>query len=294
MARVSIGVPVFNGADQLRQSLECLRNQTFEDIEVLIGDNASTDGTAKICEEFAAADRRFRHVRRPENIGALGNFTALRDAAGADLFMWRAHDDLSSLNFVEALVDCFDRAPSTCLAVAGVRSEADDRPARLHPYREGPRGPRLARVAQRLFQSHASWIYGLWRRSTLIEAQDRVSAAYHHEWGWDHLCFLPVLLDDAVAGSNEAQFIQRIYRAHITPEARKARAPETAVLSQLRADFAAFCKAETAKRDWSRAERLALPALIEIYVDRRAHSRSKLWAAGFNSRLKSVIRRSAS
>ena len=74
MARVGIGVPVYNGGTMLAQSLECLRTQSFEDIDVVIGDNASDDQTADVCADFAARDSRFRHIRRPENLGSLRNF----------------------------------------------------------------------------------------------------------------------------------------------------------------------------------------------------------------------------
>ena len=83
MARVGIGVPVYNGGLMLADSLECLRTQSFEDFEVVIGDNASDDETADICADFAARDNRFRHLRRPENLGSLPNFQDLRRQSDA-------------------------------------------------------------------------------------------------------------------------------------------------------------------------------------------------------------------
>src|SRR5210317_222486 len=108
MARVGIGVPVYNGGPLLAESLECLRTQSFEDFEVVIGDNASDDETAETCARYAAMDNRFRPLRRPENIGSLGNFQSLRAESGAELFCWRAYDDLSAPDFVEKLVALFD------------------------------------------------------------------------------------------------------------------------------------------------------------------------------------------
>ena len=134
MARVGIGVPVYNGGPLLAESLECLRTQTFEDFEVVIGDNASDDETAETCARYAAMDSRFRHLRRPENIGSLGNFQTLRAESGAELFCWRAYDDLSAPDFVGKLVALFDADPATRLAVCEVRSAADDRGApRIEP-----------------------------------------------------------------------------------------------------------------------------------------------------------------
>ena len=66
---VSVGVPVYNGARFLQDCLECLRSQTFSDIEVLIFDNASTDGTEAIARDFVARDPRFSYFRQSANKG---------------------------------------------------------------------------------------------------------------------------------------------------------------------------------------------------------------------------------
>lgn len=286
MARVGIGVPVFNGGELLRESLECLRTQSFEDIEVLIGDNASTDETAGICAEYAARDGRFRHIRRPENIGALPNFVDLRDRSAAPLFMWRAHDDLSDANYVEALAGCFDRDPRIGVAVGTIVSRPDDRPRpRIIPYRPPPRGPRVLGIAQQLFASHASWIYGLWDRDTLARTQDRIHAAFPHPWGWDHLALLPLILDGRIAGTTETSFVQRILRAGRTRAERRARRPGLAEMRALRHEFARAVRAEVDERGFSAAERAVLAALMPSWIDRRAYSRSRLLRRSIGQRL---------
>lgn len=277
MARVTVGVPVYNGGEMLRESLECLRTQTFEDFEVLIGDNASEDQTGAICAEFAARDGRFHHVRRAGNIGSLPNFADLRKRADTELFMWRAHDDLSAPNFIETLVACLDGAPAADLAVSRTRTEIDNASkVRAHRFRSGPGMPKIAGVAHRLFCSHATWIYGLWRRERLGLEQDRTLASYPHDWGWDHLCFLPLLLDGAVIGSNDTTFVQRIVRSGTTRADRQAGLPDTDFMTALRRDFAQSCAAEVWQRDWSPAERLVLRAILPFYIDRRGYSRFKL------------------
>jgi cellulose synthase/poly-beta-1,6-N-acetylglucosamine synthase-like glycosyltransferase len=47
-----------------------LRDQTFKNFEIVICDNASTDGTDEICKEYAALDSRIRYHRYQPNIGA--------------------------------------------------------------------------------------------------------------------------------------------------------------------------------------------------------------------------------
>ena len=71
---VSIGLAVYNGEEFLAESLDSLLAQTYGDFELIISDNASTDGTRAICERYAAKDKRIRYVRRSENIGGEGNF----------------------------------------------------------------------------------------------------------------------------------------------------------------------------------------------------------------------------
>lgn len=58
--RVSIGIPVYNGENYLAEALDSLLRQSFGDFELLISDNASTDRTQEICQDYAARDARVR------------------------------------------------------------------------------------------------------------------------------------------------------------------------------------------------------------------------------------------
>lgn len=286
MARVSIGVPVYNGGQILRQSLECLRTQSFEDFEVTIGDNASADETGEICTEYAAKDGRFRHLRRPKNIGALPNFIDLRQRADSALFMWRAYDDLSDPGYLEALVGLFDQYPEARLAVPKVRSKADGRAEdRVHRYESPPEG-RIAAIEHELFKGHASWVYGLWDRKVLGEVQDRVHGAYRDDWASDHLSLLPLILDRQIVGTNEVEFLQRILRGRSTRAARRARQPALAEMRRIRGAFDTTGRAEIDARQWTAAERQALDRIWPRYLARRTYSPSKLFWAGVREALR--------
>lgn len=98
---VSIGMPVFNGAKYIRDALDSLLAQTFTEFELLISDNASTDATQSICEEYALRDPRIRYIRQLENRGALANFQFVLDQANGKFFMWAAADDVWDKNWIE-------------------------------------------------------------------------------------------------------------------------------------------------------------------------------------------------
>ena len=48
--KVTVGMPVFNGADTIEKAIAAVLAQTFADLELVISDNASTDGTLKLCQ----------------------------------------------------------------------------------------------------------------------------------------------------------------------------------------------------------------------------------------------------
>jgi len=168
--RVSIGVPVCNGARYLGEALESLLQQTYEDIEIIISDNASTDATEEIATSFAARDSRVRYHRLPENIGAAANFTRVLDLARGEYFRWAAADDLSAPEFIERCVSVLDREPDVVQAYprvklidecgAVIREYHDN----LHIVAERP-SDRYIQVLERIGLCNA--IYGVMRTSVL-------------------------------------------------------------------------------------------------------------------------------
>ena len=87
-------MPVRNGERYLRQSLDAILAQTFEDFELLISDNASGDGTQQICRDYASKDKRIRYVRNGENLGASTNYNRAFQLSCGRYFRWAAADDL--------------------------------------------------------------------------------------------------------------------------------------------------------------------------------------------------------
>ena len=72
--KVSIGIPTYNRLGSLKRTLNSISNQTYQNLEIIISDNASTDGTQKICQKFCEADKRIKYILQPYNRGANANF----------------------------------------------------------------------------------------------------------------------------------------------------------------------------------------------------------------------------
>ena len=114
--RLTIGLPVYNGRSYLSEALDALLDQTYTDFELIISDNASTDGTEEICRRYVAMDPRIRYIRQPRNIGAAPNHNVVVNEARGELFKWAAHDDLYSPDLLERCIAALDGHPEVVLA----------------------------------------------------------------------------------------------------------------------------------------------------------------------------------
>ena len=114
--RLTVGLPVYNGEKYLSEALEALLGQTYENFELIISDNASTDGTADICRRYARQDSRIRYVRQPRNIGLAPNHNFVVEQGRGELFKWASSDDVYARKYLERCVEALDKYPKVALA----------------------------------------------------------------------------------------------------------------------------------------------------------------------------------
>lgn len=112
---VTIGLPVYNRERHLRRSLDSLLQQTYTDFVLVISDNASTDGTAAICAEYAATDPRIRYHRNPVNIGNPRNFNRVFELTTTPYLKWSTSDDYWEPTFLERALEVMEREPEVVL-----------------------------------------------------------------------------------------------------------------------------------------------------------------------------------
>ena len=166
---VSIGMPVYNAEEYLPATIGAILAQDFTDFELIISDNASTDRSAEICEEFARRDSRIRFIRQPVNRGATVNFRFVLDAARAPLFMWAAADDVRSRDFLTHTVALLRSRPDVIAANCRTRFDNGD----FERKRMGDGPIEHEDPAQRVLAFFGYWhangrYYSLFRREALL------------------------------------------------------------------------------------------------------------------------------
>ena len=134
LPRLSIGLPVYNGEEYLAESLEALLGQTYEDFELIVSDNASTDGTAGICRQYERSDPRVRYFRQKRNIGAVGNHNFVFREARGELFKWAAADDLYARDLLARCVSLLDENPRAVLVHSWTAAFDEGRITQALPY----------------------------------------------------------------------------------------------------------------------------------------------------------------
>jgi glycosyltransferase involved in cell wall biosynthesis len=113
--RVSFGMPVYNGERFVSEALDSLLAQTYQNFEIVIADNASTDRTEEICRAYEARDPRVRYFRNGKNIGAAGNHNRVVELSTGEFFMWMAHDDICTALYVEKCLAVLENDPGIVL-----------------------------------------------------------------------------------------------------------------------------------------------------------------------------------
>ena len=172
--RVSIAVPAYNCERYIAQSIESLLGQSFGDFELVISDNASTDGTEGICRRYAASDRRVRYVRRSENIGGPGNFRHVFSLCSGLYHKWSTADDYWHPEFLKEAVAVLDARPDVVLCYPKTRlinadgSPIEDYDDNLEISSDSPR-ERMRELYRRIGLCNAH--LGLLRRDAMLKTR---------------------------------------------------------------------------------------------------------------------------
>jgi glycosyltransferase involved in cell wall biosynthesis len=204
---VSIGLPVYNGERFLRETLEALLTQEFNDYELLIYDNASTDGTEAIAREFAERYPRISYQRNAENLGAARNFELLVERARGTYFIWASAHDRWDPRLLRECVAALESQPEAVLCYSQSYS-INEAGQVTGPMPEQPGTVALslqARYRRTIWRLHSYVIYGLHRLSAL-----RQTLPIHKVMGTDDVMLAELALLGPFACVAERLFYFRV------------------------------------------------------------------------------------
>lgn len=177
-SKISIGMPVYNGEKFVRNALESILSQTYKDFELIISDNASTDSTSLICQEYARKDTRIRYVRQNKNMGSIWNLYFVLQEAKYKYFMWAAVDDYWLNTFIEKNVKVLESDETIIGSISDVklyREFTDEGKPKINElskknkflYVDSTSGSFEERIKKYLRFFQASIIYGVYRTEVL-------------------------------------------------------------------------------------------------------------------------------
>ena len=100
---ISVIVPVYNVEEYLEECLESIRQQTFTDIEVILVNDGSTDGSREICERFCQKDSRFKLINQENQGQSVARNRGVKESIG-QYIMFVDSDDVININILEVLL----------------------------------------------------------------------------------------------------------------------------------------------------------------------------------------------
>ena len=171
---LSIGLAVRNGGQLIERCIKSVLSQDFTDLELIVCDNASDDGTLETLERYARADQRLKVRANPVNIGAHENMRRVLDISRGTFFRWISHDDWLEPGCLSACVRALESRPDAVGVSTWFTIHTSDGSTRYEEYRgEFPDSPDPARRFERmLWFFHAGDakydpMYGVLRRDCL-------------------------------------------------------------------------------------------------------------------------------
>lgn len=216
---VSVCIPVYNGEKHVGETIRSVLDQTYRNIELIVQDNASTDGTWSILHDMAQQDARISIERNAANYGMAGNWNIAINRSRGDYVMLLSADDLLLPEFLER-----------CLAVFG--AQPVDAVSTNHFYlKQGTLTKRKMRVAAKIYQHFAGLVllmnpfsinFTLFTRQLL--EQSRVGGNFFAKryYTCDYDLWIRLGTGDAkIAYTDEALGIYRVHDENLSRQVRR-------------------------------------------------------------------------
>jgi glycosyltransferase involved in cell wall biosynthesis len=169
---VSIAIAAYNRAHLIDRTLDSLLRQTVQDFEILISDDASSDGSRDVCERYAAADARIRYFRNGKRLGLGGNCSRVLSMTHGEFVILAGDDDIYEPNFLERLLAEMRRFPSLSLVACRVdlidQNDVVVREMSHQYFAAEPLSSRLRNANRMLWCGYGNLMTGMYRRELMM------------------------------------------------------------------------------------------------------------------------------
>jgi glycosyltransferase involved in cell wall biosynthesis len=188
--RITVGLPIYKGADFIPKALDCLQKQTFGNFEAIISVDGGDEETADACRPFLV-DPRFRMVVHPARLDWVGNFNWLLQQDLNEFFCYRQHDDTTAPDFFEVLLKAADKDPNAAAIYCDCQYFGGRNDIEIAPTIAGEPLERMLQYIERLLVTP---VRGLLRSAAIKQAglvrRDEFRAALQlHSWLAKVLCW---------------------------------------------------------------------------------------------------------
>ena len=121
--KVSVCVPAYNNADTIAETLDCVLDQSFKDLELIVVDDNSSDDTLKVLKEYESRrqDHRLKVLHNDNNLGMAGNWNYCLSLCEGEYLRLLCGDDLIDLNLIEREVDILEKNPEVQMVSSDTR-----------------------------------------------------------------------------------------------------------------------------------------------------------------------------
>lgn len=192
---VSVSVITYNRKNLLPKALDSLLNQTYTNLEILVADNHSEDGTEELMREYVQKDSRIKYFRHEQNIGIVGNSNFNYGQASGKYFIPSCDDDWLDLDYVEKCVEFMEKNPEYELASPIVKTYDEDYNLLIQ---KTPSDLKQEHYKERV-QSHiihnvwSDVVSGMMRKSTLDKLYEVEGKYFSKRYGEDVILILKLI-----------------------------------------------------------------------------------------------------
>ena len=205
---IRVGMPVYNEVRFVGQAIDAVLKQDYSDLELIISDNSSTDGTREICEQYAKADERVTYIRHDENRGAAWNFAYVFHGCKTPYFMWAGSHDLINRSLISKCLPVLENDNETAVAYPQTQVINGSGDVIIERTQDAidTRGEGLVRRVSHIVKglSRCDMLYGVFRTEILRKCRLGIVCR-----GTDHVLLMETSLHGAIAYIPEVLFVRR-------------------------------------------------------------------------------------